>query len=256
MSATLLRIEFPDDETLIPVPTQYNDDLPAHVKGSIYWNPTDRCYCIAQEGESVHVEFINDVWHAVLRHHEILKSCPAFRLNEAAGAGWWHESDAQHLNNRALNAIREDSEDNGSTGEPEPMTPMSTHSYQEPPANTPMTHLAEQVDAITIEPEPIQVRATMTEAPMAVANLAIRGGGPLPPIVDQGWVLNQGGAPPTGLPQGLPQGPPQGPPQGLPHRGGPPGWPPAGPPGGGPPGGGLPQGPMPGPGYLMGVPTG
>jgi hypothetical protein len=54
-----------------------------------------------------------------------------------------------------------------------------------------MTHLAEQVDAITIEPEPIQVRATMTEAPAAVANLVIREGGPLPLIAGQGWVLNQ-----------------------------------------------------------------
>jgi hypothetical protein len=102
-----------------------------------------------------------------------------FRLTEAAEAGWWCESDAQHPDNCALSAIREDSEDDGSTGEPEPTTPLSTHSYQEPPADIPMTHLAEQVDTITIESEPIQVRVTMTEAPAAVANLAIREGGPL-----------------------------------------------------------------------------
>ena len=60
--ATLLHMDFAIHDIFVPVPTRLHDNLPDHVKGSVYWNPDEQCYYLAYEGDQIVVEFINDVW--------------------------------------------------------------------------------------------------------------------------------------------------------------------------------------------------
>jgi hypothetical protein len=141
-------------------------------------------------------------------------------------------SDPQHLDNRQLSAPRGE--------EPPDEDTDKQHSYHSSHVlspqhqdNTPAAPLVDQLNAVQIQHDPINVQAhaTIMQAPaITSANLAIRTAGALPGSL--------GHRPPQGPPEGLPGGGwPQGPPGGLPGGG----WP-QGPPGG-PPGGGWPQGP-------------
>ncbi|KAH8999572.1 hypothetical protein EDB92DRAFT_2008452 [Lactarius akahatsu] len=101
-----LRLQFPkDDDEWIEVLHRWEDDLPAHVLGSAYWNtsPTDphRGYCCVVGQQVFLLEFINDVWHFIERHfdtdlghhiHRTQRSAALDREN-ALDLGWWLPED-------------------------------------------------------------------------------------------------------------------------------------------------------------------
>jgi hypothetical protein len=60
MAATLINAVFIDDETPVHVSVRFTDDLPAHVKGGVFWNPTEQHYSIVYEGSVNLIEFIDD----------------------------------------------------------------------------------------------------------------------------------------------------------------------------------------------------
>jgi hypothetical protein len=224
---TLINAVFIDDETPVHVSVRFTDDLPAHVKGGVFWNPTERHYSVAHEGSTRPIEFINDRWFLLMRDGEgRLVTCPNLALlREDPKVGWWRETDAQHPNNRVLSTARNAPRTEDNTDEPDKEI-RSPASYQQDNA-TPYTELAEG----------IQIMATMTE-PVAV-NTAFRNEGPLPGP-------SRHRHDPWGHRQPLGRGPPDtggggffggGPPGGAPFGGAPFG----GAPGGGPPQGGPPQ---------------
>jgi hypothetical protein len=234
MAATLINAVFIDDETLVHVSVRFTDNLPAHIKGGVFWNPTGQHYSVAHEGSTHPIEFINDRWFLLLRDgEERFMTCPNLALlREDPEVGWWRETDAQHPNNRALSAPRSALGIEDNTDEPDEEI-RSPASYQQQNNATPYTDLAEG----------IKVMATMTE-PVAV-NMAFRNEGPLPRSSRHQRDLWGHGQPLRGGPFG--GGPPQGEPPGGAPFGGPPGGGPLGgapfrgPPGGGPPQGGPPQ---------------
>jgi hypothetical protein len=59
-TATLLHMDFAIHDIFVPVPTRLHNDLPDHVKGSVYGNPNEQCYYLSYEGDQIVVEFIND----------------------------------------------------------------------------------------------------------------------------------------------------------------------------------------------------
>ena len=102
-TATLLWIDFAIHNIFVPVPTRLHDDLPDHVKGSIYWNPDEQCYYLAYEGDQIAVEFINDAWFLLNKWEGRWCSCPAMRfLPGTAEMGWWVTTDPHHPDNRQL----------------------------------------------------------------------------------------------------------------------------------------------------------
>ena len=120
MTATLLQMGFIHDEVMVPVPTRLNNDLPPHVKGNIYWHPTQGCYYLPYEGNHAPVEFINDKWFVLTKNETIFQSCLERRIpKNSGGTRWWRDNDIQHPDNRLLNAARDpgegDAEDEAST---------------------------------------------------------------------------------------------------------------------------------------------
>jgi hypothetical protein len=97
--------ESPD--TLVAVPVRLQDDLPDHVKGTAYWEPSDfrpgGPYKV-HFGDNNHrlpIEFINDNWYALTLENNQYRTSPEhwFEVGEL-GTGWWHKSDEQHPTNR------------------------------------------------------------------------------------------------------------------------------------------------------------
>ena len=221
-TVTLLRMDFVIYNIFIPVSTRLHDDLPDHVKGSVYWNPNEQCYHLAYKGNQIAVEFINNAWFILNKREGGWCSCPMMRFElGAAGMGWWVTSDPQHPDNRQLSAPwgeeppDEDTDEQHSHHSSHALSPQHQN-------NTLVAPLVDQLNAIQIQHDPIDVQAcaTMTQAPaITSANLAIRTAGALPGT--------SGHRPPQGLPGGgWPQGPPGGPPgggwpQGLPGGQGP-----------------------------------
>jgi hypothetical protein len=237
-------MDFAIYDIFVPIPTRLHDDLPDHVKGSVYWNPNEQCYYLAFEGDQITVEFINDAWFFLSKREDGWHSCPALQFPpRTAGTGWWVTTNPQHPDNRQLSAPQEEEPPDEDTDEQH-----SYHSSQVPlpqnQNNTPTAPLITQFNTIQIQHDPIDMQACVT---MTGANLATRTVGALPgPSKTRPPQGPPGGGQPGGPPGG---GWPQGPLGGGPPRGGwpqgPPGggeWP-QGPPGGGPPGGGWPQGP-------------
>ena len=108
-TATLLRMDLAVYDIFVPVPTRLHDDLPDHVKGSVYWNPDEQCYYLAFKGNQIAIEFINDAWFSLSKQEGRWRSYPTLRfLPGTAGTGWWAATNPQYLDNRQLSAPRED----------------------------------------------------------------------------------------------------------------------------------------------------
>jgi hypothetical protein len=134
MAATLIECTFLNDSaTWVPVKTHFSDDLPDHVKGGMFWNLTKQCYYMAVDGTMGPVEFINDVWYAIIRNSDnrtVTCMNVAIMSEENREIGWWRANDAQHLNNRAMSAPREPPahNNNDSTTIAEPTPPNNSTS--------------------------------------------------------------------------------------------------------------------------------
>ena len=85
---TLLQIDFAIYDIFVPVPTRLHNDLPEHVKGSVYWNPDEQCSHPAYKGDQILVEFINDTWFVLNKREGGWRSWPIMRFKlGVAGMG-------------------------------------------------------------------------------------------------------------------------------------------------------------------------
>jgi hypothetical protein len=97
MAATLIEHTFNDNTTLVVVETCFSDNLLDHVKGGVFWNLAERCYCLAIGGEIGPVKIINDVWFTLQRNSNgRYGTCPnnTILLGEGRDVGWWRADDA------------------------------------------------------------------------------------------------------------------------------------------------------------------
>jgi hypothetical protein len=143
-------MDFAIHNIFVPVPTRLHNNLPDHVKGSVYWNPNEQCYHLAYEGDQIAVEFINDAWFVLNKREGGWCSCLAIRFElEAAGMGWWATSDLQHPDNRQLSAPRGEEPPDEDTDEQH--SHHSSHALSPQHQNhTPAAPLVDQLNAMQI----------------------------------------------------------------------------------------------------------
>jgi hypothetical protein len=113
--AELLTHNFEESpDTLVAVPVRLQDDLPAHIRGAAYWEPSDigpgGPYRVQFENSDypIPVEFINNDWYTITLENNRYQSSSEHRLGRGElGTGWWHEEDEQHpMNQRNQELMR------------------------------------------------------------------------------------------------------------------------------------------------------
>jgi hypothetical protein len=132
--------ESPD--TLVAVPVRLRDDLPAHMRGTAYWEPSDigpggpYRVCFENSDYPLPVEFINDNWYTLTLENNQYRASSEHRLERGElGTGWWNEEDEQHPTNgrnqelmrpREVRPIDETTDEESSeTGEDPPSPPLN-----------------------------------------------------------------------------------------------------------------------------------
>ena len=103
-----LQLEIPDDDSSVLVLRRVFDDLPAHVKGSAFWQQRTSHtagYYFTHPNEAGHpitepVEFINHSWYGLAYVSSIRKYTTrlSYRIarGNIAGLGWWNPEDPQN----------------------------------------------------------------------------------------------------------------------------------------------------------------